>query len=67
MLQVGFKPTIPVFEPAKTVHATVIGRYIYIVMVLLPVMIAEWSRACTVFAPSEAGTVVSNSTQGIDV
>jgi hypothetical protein len=34
MPQVGFEPTIPVFEPAKTVHAlepaaTVIGTHIY--------------------------------------
>jgi hypothetical protein len=35
MLRVGFEPTIPVLERAKTVHAldravTVIGIYIYI-------------------------------------
>jgi hypothetical protein len=35
MTQVGFEPTIPLFERAKTVHAldraaTVMGSYIYI-------------------------------------
>jgi hypothetical protein len=30
-------------------------------------MIAELSKACTVFARSEAGVVGSNTTQGIDV
>jgi hypothetical protein len=33
----------------------------------LPVTVAERSKACTVFARSEAGTVGSNSTQGVDV
>jgi hypothetical protein len=33
----------------------------------LPVTVAARSRACTVFARSEAGTVGSNSTQGMDV
>jgi hypothetical protein len=32
-----------------------------------PVTVAERSRACTVFARSEAGTVDSNPTQGMDV
>jgi hypothetical protein len=32
-----------------------------------PVTVDERSRACTVFARSEAGTVGSNPTQGIDV
>jgi hypothetical protein len=31
------------------------------------ITVAERSRACIVFARSEAGTVVSNPTQGIDV
>jgi hypothetical protein len=30
-------------------------------------MVAELSKACTVFARSEAGTVGSNPTQDIDV
>jgi hypothetical protein len=35
MYQVGFEPTIPVFEPAKTVYAldraaAVIGRHIFV-------------------------------------
>jgi hypothetical protein len=33
----------------------------------LPVTVAERSQACTVFAPSEAGIVVSNPKQGMDV
>jgi hypothetical protein len=32
-----------------------------------PVTVAERSKAYTVFARSEAGTVVSNPTQGMDV
>jgi hypothetical protein len=32
-----------------------------------PVTVAEQSKACTVFARSEAGIVVSNPTQGMDV
>jgi hypothetical protein len=32
-----------------------------------PVTVAERSKACTVFARSEAGTVASNPTQGMDV
>jgi hypothetical protein len=32
-----------------------------------PVMVAERSNACKVFARSEAGTVGSNSAQGMDV
>jgi hypothetical protein len=35
--------------------------------ILSPVTVAERSRACTVFARSEAWTVGSNSTQGMDV
>jgi hypothetical protein len=44
--------------------------YILIFMCLdskRPVMAAEWSKACTVFARSEAGIVCSNPTQGMDV
>jgi hypothetical protein len=33
----------------------------------MPVTVAERSKACTVFARSEAGTVASNPTQGMDV
>jgi hypothetical protein len=33
----------------------------------MPVTVAEQSKACTVFARSEAGTVGSNPTQGMDV
>jgi hypothetical protein len=33
----------------------------------MPVTVAERSKACTVFARSEAGIVGSNSTQGMDV
>jgi hypothetical protein len=33
----------------------------------LPVTIAERSKACTVFSRSEAGTVDSNPSQGMDV
>jgi hypothetical protein len=33
----------------------------------MPVTVAERSKACTVFARSKAGTVVSNPTQGMDV
>jgi hypothetical protein len=36
-------------------------------LIVLPVMVAKRSGACTVFARSEAGTVVSNPTQGMDV
>jgi hypothetical protein len=32
-----------------------------------PVTVAEWSEAYTVFARSEARTVESNLTQGMDV
>jgi hypothetical protein len=32
-----------------------------------PVTVAEWSKACTVLARSEAGIVGLNSTQGMDV
>jgi hypothetical protein len=32
-----------------------------------PVTVAERSKACTAFARSEAGTVGSNATQGMDV
>jgi hypothetical protein len=32
-----------------------------------PVTVAERSKVCTVFARSEAGTVSSNPTQGMDV
>jgi hypothetical protein len=34
---------------------------------LLPVTVAEQSKACTVFARSEPGIVGSNPTQGMDV
>jgi hypothetical protein len=33
----------------------------------MPVTVAELSKACTVFALSETGTMGSNPTQGIDV
>jgi hypothetical protein len=32
-----------------------------------PVTVAERSKACTIFARSEAGVVGSNSTQGMDI
>jgi hypothetical protein len=34
---------------------------------LLPVTVAERSKACTVFARSEPGIIGSNPTQGMDV
>jgi hypothetical protein len=34
---------------------------------IIPVTVAERSKACIVFARSEAGTVDSNPTQGMDV
>jgi hypothetical protein len=34
---------------------------------LEPVTVAERSKACTLFARSEAGTMCSNPTQGMDV
>jgi hypothetical protein len=34
---------------------------------LVPVTVAERSKACTVFARSQAGIVGSNLTQGVDV
>jgi hypothetical protein len=36
-------------------------------VVVLPVTVAERSEGCTVLARSEAGTVVSNPTQGMGV
>jgi hypothetical protein len=36
-------------------------------MYILPVTVAEWSKACTVFARSEARIVGSNFTQAMDV
>jgi hypothetical protein len=33
----------------------------------LPVMVAEWSKACTVFTRLEARTVGLNPSQGMDV
>jgi hypothetical protein len=38
-----------------------------IVSGIMPVTVAERSEACTVFARSQAGIVVSNPTQGMDV
>jgi hypothetical protein len=37
------------------------------VLCSLPVTVVEQSKACTVFARSEAGIVGSNPTQGMDV
>jgi hypothetical protein len=34
---------------------------------LSPITVPDRSKACTVFAGSEAGIVVSNSTQGMNV
>jgi hypothetical protein len=50
MPQVGFEPTIPVFEQAKTVHAlsravTVIGIYVYFVVRYLTTL-----SVCTSFS-----------------
>jgi hypothetical protein len=36
-------------------------------MMTLPVTVVERSKACTVFARSEAGIAGSNPTQGMDV
>jgi hypothetical protein len=33
----------------------------------LPITVAAWCKACIVFARSNAGIVVSNPTQGIDI
>jgi hypothetical protein len=47
---------------------TIKEQYIYSSIELSePATVAEWSRACTVFALSEAGIVGSNPTQGMDV
>jgi hypothetical protein len=48
MLQVGFEPTIPVFERAKTIHAleraaTVIGRCMNCEVYLASIDKTEWS------------------------
>jgi hypothetical protein len=54
----------------KLILISVISERCEIFMPILrtePVTVAERSRACTVFARSEAGTVGSNSTQGMDV
>jgi hypothetical protein len=37
------------------------------ILLLGPVTVAEWSKARTAFARSDAGIVGSNSTQGMDV
>jgi hypothetical protein len=34
---------------------------------IMPITVAERSKACTLFARSDAGIVGSNSTQGMDV
>jgi hypothetical protein len=36
-------------------------------MLALLIMVAKWSRACTVFTRSEAGIMGLNPTQGMDV
>jgi Na+-translocating ferredoxin:NAD+ oxidoreductase RnfE subunit len=41
--------------------------YTYNIYKALPVTVAERSKACTVFARSEAGIVGSNHTQGMNV
>jgi hypothetical protein len=54
------------------IFATIVTfRMLLIIFVLYfitkPVTVAEQSKACTVFARSEAGIVGSNPTQGMDV
>jgi hypothetical protein len=43
------------------------SEFWFTLIVMLPVTVAERSKACTVFARSEAETVGSNPTQGMDV
>jgi hypothetical protein len=75
---VGFEPTIPVFERAKTVHAldraatSIISLYIILLLMqlvfvfsLLPITVAAGSKAWNVFARSNTGVVGSNPTQGM--
>jgi hypothetical protein len=40
---------------------------LYCVIELMPMTVAEWSKARTVFARLDAGIVGSNPTQGMDV
>jgi hypothetical protein len=42
-------------------------HFMYVCIKPLPVKVAELSKACTVFARSEAGIVGSNPTQGMEV
>jgi hypothetical protein len=39
----------------------------YWIIIAVPVTVAERSKALTVYAGADAGTVGSNSTQGMDV
>jgi hypothetical protein len=41
--------------------------YLFEPNVQIPVTVAERSKACAVFARSEAGTMGSNPTQGMDI
>jgi hypothetical protein len=53
--------------PNSTPGMDICLRFSVFVMSCVPVTVAERPRACTVFARSEAGTVGSNPTQGMDV
>jgi hypothetical protein len=52
---------------APCVWGGVLLLYSALQILLLPVTVDERSKACTVFARSEAGIVGSNPTQGMDV
>jgi hypothetical protein len=74
MLCVGFEPTIPAFERAKTIHAldraaAMIGREVikHQYMKRIPVTVAARSKARTVLTRSNAAIVGSNNTQGMNV
>jgi hypothetical protein len=51
-------------QPSKFQRRTVVSKMYNLI---LPVTVAERSKACTLFARSEAGIMGSNLTQGIYV
>jgi hypothetical protein len=55
------------FLSSRTASLIASSMFFIVVFIFSLVTVAERSRACIVFARSEAGTVGSNPTQGMDV
>jgi hypothetical protein len=64
LLLITKRQTYIIFHSSQNIN---VSSEINVCAYLMPVTVAELSKACTVFARSEAGIVGSNPTQSMDI